>query len=55
MAEGQRRIAGLHGGDVHRLEAGVVQPFGVVVMVSEDQDSLARDSSGRRALVLRHD
>ena len=42
MAEGQRRLAGVHGGDVHRLEAGVVQPFGVVVVVSEDQDSLAR-------------
>ena len=41
MVEGQRRLAGLHGGDVHRLEAGVVQPFGVVVMVSEHPDSLA--------------
>ena len=40
MAQRQRWIAGVHGGDVHRLEAGVVQPFGVVVMVPKDQDSL---------------
>ena len=41
MAEGQRWVAGVQGGDAHRAEAGVVQSFGVVVMVAEDQDSLA--------------
>ena len=41
MAEGQRWVAGVQGGDAHRAEAGVVQPFGVVVMVPEDQDSLS--------------
>ena len=41
MAEGQRRVGGAHRRDAHAVEAGVVQPFGVVVVVSEDQDSLA--------------
>ena len=41
MAEGQRRIAGVQGRDAYRLEVGVVQRFGVVVMVAEDQDSLS--------------
>ena len=41
MAQSQRRIAGVQGRDAHPLEAGLVQPFGVVVMVPEDQDSLA--------------
>ena len=39
MAEGQRWVGGAQGRDAHRVEPGVVQPFGVVVVVSEDQDS----------------
>ena len=41
MAEGQRWVGGAQGRDAHCLEAGVVQSFGVVVMVAEDQDLLS--------------
>ena len=43
MAEGQRWVGGAKGRDAHGPEAGVVQPFGVVVVVSEDQDSSVSD------------
>ena len=41
MAEGQRWVGVAQGGDANRVEAGVVQPFRVVVVVAEDQDSLS--------------
>ena len=40
MAKGQRWIGGAQGGDAHCAEAGLVQRLGVVVVVSEAQDSL---------------
>ena len=41
MAEGQRWVGGAQARDAHCLEAGVVQPFRVVVLVAEDRDSLS--------------
>ena len=35
MVEGQRLVGGAQGRDAHAAEAGLVQPFGVAVMVSE--------------------
>ena len=43
MAEGQRWVGGAHGRDAHAREVGVVQSFGVVVVVSEHQDSSVSD------------
>ena len=42
MAEGQRWVGAAKGPDAHAAEAGVVQPFGVVVVVAQYQDSFSR-------------